>query len=72
MGILWMTLGDNTERPETVSIGSNELIGTNPSAIKPNMEKLFSGNWKSGSIPELWDGNTAHRLVQILIKIGKL
>jgi UDP-N-acetylglucosamine 2-epimerase (non-hydrolysing) len=65
-------LRNNTERPETVTIGTNELIGTDPKAIEPTLKKLFSGNWKSGSIPELWDGNTAHRLVQILIKIGKL
>jgi UDP-N-acetylglucosamine 2-epimerase (non-hydrolysing) len=66
MGIPCMTLRENTERPETVTIGTNELIGTDPSAIKPAMEKLFSGNWKIGSIPELWDGNTAKRIVAIL------
>jgi UDP-N-acetylglucosamine 2-epimerase (non-hydrolysing) len=70
MGIPCMTLRDNTERPETVSIGSNELIGTNPSAIKPAMDKLFSGNWKVGSIPELWDGKTAERIVEILTKLN--
>jgi len=66
MGIPCMTLRENTERPETVTIGTNELIGTDPSAIKPAMEKLFSGNWKIGSIPALWDGNTAKRIVAIL------
>jgi UDP-N-acetylglucosamine 2-epimerase (non-hydrolysing) len=72
LGVPCITLRNNTERPETVTIGTNELIGTDPKAIEPTLKKLFSGNWKSGSIPELWDGNTAHRLVQILIKIGKL
>lgn len=66
MGVPCMTLRDNTERPETVSIGTNELIGTNPNAIKPALEKLFAGHWKKGSIPELWDGNTAKRIVSIL------
>lgn len=66
MGIPCMTLRDNTERPETVHIGTNELIGTNPNAIKPALEKLFAGDWKKGSIPELWDGNTAKRIVSIL------
>lgn len=70
MGIPCMTLRNNTERPETVEIGSNELIGTDPKAIKPAMEKLFSGNWKKGSIPELWDGNTAERIVEILTKLN--
>jgi len=69
MGIPCITLRDNTERPETVSLGTNELIGTNPSAIKPVMEKLFLGKWKRGSIPELWDGKTAERIVSSLIKI---
>lgn len=67
MGIPCMTLRDNTERPETITIGTNELIGTNPKAIKPAMEKLFSGLWKKGNIPELWDGKTAKRIVDILI-----
>ncbi len=69
MGIPCMTLRDNTERPETVKIGTNELIGTDPKAIKPAMDKLFSGNWKKGTIPEKWDGKTAERIVSILTKI---
>jgi UDP-N-acetylglucosamine 2-epimerase (non-hydrolysing) len=70
MGIPCMTLRNNTERPETVEIGSNELIGTDPKAIKPAMEKLFSGNWKKGNIPELWDGKTAERIIEVLIKLN--
>ena len=69
MGIPCITLRDNTERPETVTLGTNELIGTNPNAIKPAMEKLFSGNWKKGAIPELWDGKSAERIVSNLLKI---
>jgi UDP-N-acetylglucosamine 2-epimerase (non-hydrolysing) len=46
MGIPCMTLRNNTERPETVTEGTNELIGTNPKAIKHAMAKLFSVNWK--------------------------
>ena len=69
MGIPCMTLRDNTERPETVNIGTNELIGTNPRAIKPAMQILFSGKWKKGTIPELWDGKTAERIVSIIMKI---
>ena len=66
LGVPCMTLRDNTERPETVDVGTNELIGTNPNAIKPALEKLFAGEWKKGAIPELWDGNTAQRIVSIL------
>ena len=70
MGIPCLTLRDNTERPETVTIGTNELIGTNPKNIAPAMEKLFSGKWKKGSIPELWDGRTAKRIVETLITLS--
>jgi len=69
LGVPCMTLRDNTERPETITIGTNELIGTNPNAIKPALEKLFSGSWKKGEIPLKWDGNTAERIVQILKKL---
>lgn len=63
MGVPCITLRDNTERPETISIGTNELIGTKLDAIKPTLEKLFSGNWKEGGIPELWDGKAAERII---------
>lgn len=64
-----MTLRDNTERPETCQIGTNELIGTDPVAIKPAMEKLFKGTWKTGGIPEKWDGEAAERIVNELLKL---
>jgi len=67
MHIPCMTVRDNTERPETISIGTNELIGTDPKAIYPAMEKLLSGNWKKGQIPPKWDGRTAERIVDVLI-----
>lgn len=40
-----------------------------PKAIQPAMEKLFSGQWKTGAIPELWDGKTAERIVEILMRM---
>jgi UDP-N-acetylglucosamine 2-epimerase (non-hydrolysing) len=67
MKVPCMTLRDNTERPETVTIGTNELIGTNPKSIAPALKKLFAGNWKKGDIPPLWDGKTAKRIVHYLI-----
>lgn len=66
MGVPCMTLRDNTERPETVTTGTNELLGTDPSALRPAFEKLFSGQWKKGAVPEKWDGNTGHRIVDTL------
>lgn len=70
MGVPCMTLRDNTERPETLSLGTNELLGTNPKAIKPAMEKLFAGNWKRGKSIPLWDGKTAERIVENLLAIS--
>lgn len=70
LGVPCMTLRDSTERPETITQGTNELLGTHPKAIKPAMEKLFSGKWKSGTIPYLWDGNTATRIIDIILKLN--
>lgn len=69
LGIPCVTLRNSTERPETCTIGTNELIGTNPDAIKPAMDKIMSGNWKKGSIPELWDGRAAIRIVKAIGQI---
>ena len=69
MGVPCITLRDNTERPETCTVGTNELIGTNPAAVKPALDLLFSGQWKKGAIPALWDGHTAERIVDILLAL---
>lgn len=68
MRVPCMTLRDNTERPETITMGTNELIGTDPQAIKPAMDKLFADEWKAGGDIPLWDGHTAERIVEHLIK----
>lgn len=67
MGIPCITLRDNTERPETCTMGTNELIGTRPEAIRPALDRLFSEKWKKGGIPELWDGKAAKRIVTIML-----
>lgn len=69
MGVPCITLRNNTERPETVTIGTNELIGTDPGAIRPAMEVLFSGKWKKGGIPDLWDGKAGKRIIDTLISM---
>ncbi len=69
MGVPCMTLRDSTERPETCTVGTNELLGTDPKAVAPAMEKLFSGNWKKGGIPELWDGKTSPRIVSHIMTL---
>lgn len=67
MGIPCMTLRDSTERPETCTIGTNELLGTDPSAVGPAFDRLFAGKWKKGGIPTLWDGKAAVRIVDHLL-----
>lgn len=69
MKVPCMTLRNTTERPETVTEGTNELVGTDPVEVEKMLKKCFSGNWKTGSIPAFWDGKTADRIVKILQQI---
>ena len=66
MGVPCMTLRNTTERPETVTVGTNELIGTDPAALKPAFDLLFAARWKRGSVPEKWDGKAGERIVLAL------
>lgn len=66
LNIPCITLRDSTERPETVTLGTNEIVGTDPSHIIPFMSKMVKGTWKKGQIPPLWDGKTSERIVEIL------
>lgn len=72
LGIPCITLRNNTERPETVVIGTNELIGDDPIKLKTSLDNLVSGKWKKGSIPEKWDGQTSQRIVEILIQLDSM
>ena len=69
MRVPCLTLRDNTERPETVTVGTNELIGTDPAKLRPALDRLFAGQWKAGSIPEKWDGHTGERIVAVLDRL---
>lgn len=69
MGVPCITLRNNTERPETVTIGTNELIGTDPINLGPALARLMAGHWKKGAIPEKWDGKAAERIVA---ELGRL
>ncbi len=63
LGVPCLTLRDNTERPETITIGTNELIGTDPDNLVPALTRLMAGEWKKGTIPQKWDGHAAERIV---------
>jgi len=64
LNIPCLTLRPNTERPITITQGTNELVTVESMAGK--VEDVLAGKWKKGTVPELWDGNTAPRIVKIL------
>ena len=70
LGVPCLTLRENTERPVTVSQGTNVLVGTNPSKIVAATEQILRGDRKSGRTPPLWDGHAAERIVEILLRGG--
>lgn len=73
LGIPCITLRDNTERPETVELGTNELVGTSPSAARLAILKVLAGKWKKGRIPERWDGKSGRRIcveIDRLMRVG--
>ncbi len=63
-----ITLRENTERPVTVEIGSNVLAGTNEEKILDAVEQILDHRFKTGQVPELWDGKTSERIVDILLQ----
>jgi UDP-N-acetylglucosamine 2-epimerase (non-hydrolysing) len=69
LGIPCLTLRDSTERPETIDIGTNILIGSDYNLLKNSLKNLFDGKWKKGGIPQFWDGKTSERIVKILQRI---
>lgn len=69
-GVPCLTLRDTTERPETISMGTNELIGEDMDRLSGAIHEIQNGNWKSGTIPELWDGRAAERIVDILEQLA--
>ena len=69
MHVPCLTLRDNTERPETCTLGTHLLVGTNPDNVKPALDILFSGQWQKGNIPMLWDGTAANRIVELIIDL---
>jgi UDP-N-acetylglucosamine 2-epimerase (non-hydrolysing) len=68
LGVPCMTMRDTTERPETVIVGTNELIGSDRKKLLDCLQKVLRLEWKKGGIPKLWDGQTSKRIVEILIR----
>jgi len=67
LGVPCITMRDNTERPVTVEIGTNVVVGHDIGLVLDYIEQVLGGSFKKGSIPELWDGKTASRITDILM-----
>ena len=62
-----ITLNNYTEHQETVSVGSNVLVGEDPQKLRDAVQKMVAGEWKKCALPDRWDGRTADRIIQILL-----
>jgi len=69
MGIPCITIRDTTERPETVEQGTNILVGNDRHLLKTELNDIIAGKEHKHTIPEKWDGNTAARIVEILLTL---
>jgi UDP-N-acetylglucosamine 2-epimerase (non-hydrolysing) len=66
LGIPCLTLRENTERPVTVDVGTNQLVGQDPVRLREAAAKVLSGEAKPGRIPDLWDGHAADRIADLI------
>lgn len=68
LGVPCLTVRENTERPVTVAMGTNTLIGTDVERLKGEVEKVLSGHGKRGRVPPLWDGRAGERIAEVLFR----
>ena len=68
LGIPCLTLRNNTERPITVDMGTNLIVGQDRAKLAAEMSRIASGKGKHGSVPPLWDGHAGDRIAEILAK----
>ena len=68
LNIPCITLRDSTERPETVLLGTNVLVGDDLILLQENINLMVEGNWKQSSIPDFWDGHAAERIIESILE----
>lgn len=66
LGVPCLTLRENTERPVTVSLGTNVLVGRDPNKLRSELFRVLAGKAKKGTVPPLWDGHTGERIAALL------
>ena len=67
-GVPCITLNSYTEHQETVTVGSNVLVGGDADKLRQALNDLLQDNWKKCALPDRWDGRTAERIVKILLE----
>jgi UDP-N-acetylglucosamine 2-epimerase (non-hydrolysing) len=68
LGVPCLTLRSNTERPITISEGTNELVGNTPQVIIEKATQALRAGGKKGRVPALWDGKASERIVRVLLQ----
>ena len=68
LGVPCLTMRENTERPVTVTMGTNILVGANPERLTEQLNRILQGNVKPGSVPPLWDGHAGERIALTLVQ----
>jgi UDP-N-acetylglucosamine 2-epimerase (non-hydrolysing) len=71
LGVPCLTLRENTERPVTVTLGTNVIVGQDPNKLAAELSKVVEGRAKRGTIPPLWDGRAGERIAEILVRQAK-
>jgi UDP-N-acetylglucosamine 2-epimerase (non-hydrolysing) len=70
LGVPCLTMRENTERPVTVTIGTNQLLGRDTDRMEREVDAILAGRGKKGAVPELWDGRAAERIADVICDVG--
>jgi UDP-N-acetylglucosamine 2-epimerase (non-hydrolysing) len=66
LGVPCLTVRENTERPVTITVGTNTLVGTDMARLREEVGRILDGTGKRGRVPDLWDGHAAERIARFI------